>query len=456
MAETESVLLERFVATGDPAAFSEIVRRHAGLVYCACLRVLADRDKAADATQDTFLQLMRKAGEITGSIPSWLHRVAIRKAVDLIRSDSSRRRSERRYADVKQHEARSWQDLEPYVDDALDNLDEQTKDLLIQYFFEGRSMVDLAAERGLSHPTISRRIEAGVNRLRDQLRRRGVMVAAAGVSTLLSENGAQSAPTAVVQQLGKMTLLGTKIGRGSAAGAASTYVLAVSKVKVMVAAAVAVVGVGSMFAYKHLGRPPESPVPGAVVPDRSQREGVRPRAIQEPREVPPEPLSTSVPTESPPAEIETADAHQEVRASAVDEEPLGPETEAPVDEDKIDLSSPEASVRSFTKAMASGDAEAALECMLPGGIDYEDTQEILYAEPGDREYDVKVWFQSLDPDADMPVLSIKEDARGTRVAWEVTFKRECVMEGHTFYAGDTMELDATLQESDGKWLIDNI
>jgi RNA polymerase sigma factor (sigma-70 family) len=418
--------------------------------------VLADRDKAADATQDTFLQLMRKAGEITGSIPSWLHRVAIRKAIDLIRSDSSRRRSERRYADVKQREARSWQDLEPYVDQALDNLDEHTKDLLIQYFFEGRPMVDLASERGLSHPTISRRIEAGVNRLRDQLRRRGVMVAAAGVSTLLSENAAQSAPIAVVQELGKMSLLGTKIGGASASGSASAYVLAASKVKVVVAAAVAVVGVGSMFAYKHLTGPPKSPVPGAVVPDRSQRERIRPRETREAPQVPTQPPGTAVEAESPPTEIETADADQGVQAPAVGEEPPWPETQAPIEEDKIDLSSPEATVRSFTRAIASGDAEAVLQCMLPGGIDYEDIQEILYAEPGDREYEARAWFESLDPDADMPVLSVKEEERGTGVAWEVTFKRDCVVGRHTFSAGDTMELDATLQESDGKWLIDGI
>ncbi|UCG56615.1 MAG: sigma-70 family RNA polymerase sigma factor [Phycisphaerales bacterium] len=454
MAETESVLLERFAATGDAAAFSEIVRRHAGLVYCACLRVLADRDKAADATQDTFLQLMRKAGEITGSIPSWLHRVAIRKAIDLIRSDSSRRRSERRYADVKQHEARSWQDLEPHVDEALDSLDEQTKDLLIQYFFEGRSMVDLAAERGLSHPTISRRIEAGVSRLRDQLRRRGVVVAAAGVGALLSENAAQGAPAAVVQELGKMSLLGTKIGGASAAGSASTYVLAASKVKVVVAAAVAVVGVGSMFVYKHLTRPPESPAPGAVIPDRSRPERIRPQAVRELQQ--PEPPSTTVQAESPPAEIEAAEADQDVQAATVDEEPPWPETGAPVEEDKLDLSSPEATVRSFTKAIASGNAEAALACMLPGGIDYEDIQEILYAEPGDREYDMKLWFESLDPDAEMSILSTEGTEHHTTVVWEVTFKKDFEMGGRTLSAGETMELDAGLVESDGKWLIDGI
>ena len=49
MSESETILLRRFAATGDPEAFSEIVRRHAGLVYGACLRVLADKDRTKTA-----------------------------------------------------------------------------------------------------------------------------------------------------------------------------------------------------------------------------------------------------------------------------------------------------------------------------------------------------------------------------------------------------------------------
>jgi DNA-directed RNA polymerase specialized sigma24 family protein len=68
MVESESALLRRFADGGDAGAFAEIVRRYAGLVYGTCLRVLADADKAADATQETFFQLMKKADAITGSL----------------------------------------------------------------------------------------------------------------------------------------------------------------------------------------------------------------------------------------------------------------------------------------------------------------------------------------------------------------------------------------------------
>jgi DNA-directed RNA polymerase specialized sigma24 family protein len=68
MVESESALLQRFVDSRDARAFAEIVRRYAGPVYGACLRVLADTDQAADATQETFFQLVRKAGKVRGSL----------------------------------------------------------------------------------------------------------------------------------------------------------------------------------------------------------------------------------------------------------------------------------------------------------------------------------------------------------------------------------------------------
>ena len=98
MLDAEKVLLRRFVNQGDPEAFLEIVTQYAGWVYSACHRVLDDADKAADAAQETFLQLLRNSGRISESLPGWLHRAATRLAIDRLRRDDSRRRRETRYA----------------------------------------------------------------------------------------------------------------------------------------------------------------------------------------------------------------------------------------------------------------------------------------------------------------------------------------------------------------------
>ena len=94
MLKSEAILLQRFLKNKDSQAFSQIVKRYEGLVYSASLRVLNNQAKAADATQDTFLQLLRHANKITGSLAGWLHRVATRKAVDIARKDSRTSKSQ--------------------------------------------------------------------------------------------------------------------------------------------------------------------------------------------------------------------------------------------------------------------------------------------------------------------------------------------------------------------------
>ncbi|MCU0916467.1 MAG: hypothetical protein MUC88_18165 [Planctomycetes bacterium] len=240
MAESERVLLQRFVETNDGEAFAQIIHRHASLVYGTCLRVLADADQAADATQETFFQLVKKAHEVRGSLGGWLHRVAARKAVDLVRADSIRRRREDRHAE----------------------------------------------------------------------------------------------------------------------------------------------------------------------------------ALPETRTVERTPF-------------------------------------------QLDLSSPETTVRSFTRAWVSGDPESILACWLPTAGDYEDVRRAACADPNDpgqKQYaEGKRWFQSLDPDAEMPIVSTEQTADGgTKVVWRVTLKKDATAGNQTFRAGDTHDIEVTLRRAGDSWLIDNM
>jgi RNA polymerase sigma factor (sigma-70 family) len=293
MFENESILLQRFTRTGDSEAFSELVRRHAGLVYGACLRVLADKDRASDVAQDTFFQLLRSAHSVTGSLPNWLHRVATRKAIDLIRRDSSRRQRETQYAAHIPREVTKWQDLSPYVDEVLNELDDETRRVLIQHFFEGRTTKDIAAGQGFSQPTVSRRIESGVTRLREKLHKRGIIITVGALVTLLVENAVQAAPAVVLKELGKMALVGTQAAVASGAGTAASAsgagakaaggVLAGVKAKIVTAVAVTALGVGSVITYQQITSPPkqtDKPVAEEVSPFYS---GKSPKTVRSSR-----------------------------------------------------------------------------------------------------------------------------------------------------------------------------
>lgn len=283
MAETEAVLLRRFVRSGDAEAFAEIIRRYAGLVYSAALRVLADVDRASDVAQETFLQLAKDGGTVTGSLPGWLHRVATHKAIDQVRRDATRRHRESEYMAARPHEAADWREISPYVDEGLNLLDPQLRNILILHFLEGRSTREIARTQGLSQATISRRIEAGVEQLRAGLRRRGILVAAGALGILLGENAVQAAPPVLLTELGKIALISGSLSASTGAAGASvglnalaTSTLAAVKanvVAVAVAAAV-IIGAGSVFTYRQVTETSKRPAEAPVEPAGSAAGGI--------------------------------------------------------------------------------------------------------------------------------------------------------------------------------------
>jgi RNA polymerase sigma-70 factor (ECF subfamily) len=64
---------------GDRAAFEGLYRAHVGRVYALCLRMTADRVRAEELTQDTFVQAWRRLASFRGesAFGSWLHRIAV-------------------------------------------------------------------------------------------------------------------------------------------------------------------------------------------------------------------------------------------------------------------------------------------------------------------------------------------------------------------------------------------
>jgi RNA polymerase sigma factor (sigma-70 family) len=98
MEESDRVLLQRLVHQGDTEAFAAIMSQYAGMVYSTGLRVLGNDAQAADVTQETFFDFLKSARHLTGSLGSWLHQVATRRAIDLIRQNASRRQREHAYA----------------------------------------------------------------------------------------------------------------------------------------------------------------------------------------------------------------------------------------------------------------------------------------------------------------------------------------------------------------------
>lgn len=75
--------LVALAASGDDAAFSELVRIHQHEVYTVALRMVTDRDLAYDVAQDAFVRAWRAIGQFRGDakFSTWMHRIAVNTAL---------------------------------------------------------------------------------------------------------------------------------------------------------------------------------------------------------------------------------------------------------------------------------------------------------------------------------------------------------------------------------------
>jgi RNA polymerase sigma factor (sigma-70 family) len=208
---SDIALLERFSHQRDETAFAELVRRYAGMVYAACFRVLHDKQLAEDAVQETFLRLLRRPESVQVSVGGWLHKTATQHAIDVCRSESTRRKRERAHAEKEVEllgEQSSWKEISNTVDEALLELPEEDRDLLVQHFILSRPQKEIAQERNASVATVCRRVNDALERLRAVLQRRNISVSAiALVGDFLATHGTDAVSPTLQQALGKMTMV---------------------------------------------------------------------------------------------------------------------------------------------------------------------------------------------------------------------------------------------------------
>ena len=97
VADSDALLVRR-AQGGDDVAFAEVYRRHVGRVYAVCLRLVRERGRAEELTQDAFVRCWERLGQYRGesAFGTWLYRLA----VNLILAQRQSRGGERVWYDA--------------------------------------------------------------------------------------------------------------------------------------------------------------------------------------------------------------------------------------------------------------------------------------------------------------------------------------------------------------------
>lgn len=169
-----ATLVER-CAAGDREAFGVLYDSLAPVVYGICRRVLRNDGIAADTSQEVMLELWTKSSSYApghGTVHAWAATVAHRRAVDWVRSESSRRDREHR----SYHEPRETES----VDDGLLRSDEASRvqsclgeltalenESLSAAYYGGRTYSEVAQHLSAPLATVKSRIRSALSRLRN-------------------------------------------------------------------------------------------------------------------------------------------------------------------------------------------------------------------------------------------------------------------------------------------------
>jgi len=222
-------LLREYAEQGSEAAFAELVRRYMNLVYATSLRLAnGDAALAEDVTQTVFTDLARKAEELRShsTLAGWLHTSAYYATAKAIRGEQRRRRREQEASIMNETTTAEtddcWMQMRPVLDEAVNRLGETERNALLLRFFQEKSYREIGASLGLSEDATRMRIERGLEKLRDQFARRGVVATAALLTSTLGARAASTvAPAKLAAQVVRKSLLDA--GTIKAGGVAAKY-----------------------------------------------------------------------------------------------------------------------------------------------------------------------------------------------------------------------------------------
>lgn len=163
---------------GDQAAFSELVRLHQDEVFTLALRLVADRELAADISQEAFVRAWRALPNFRGDakFSTWMHRITVNVAW------TQRRKQKRHQADpidesfvepvaesISPERAAESAAIQSQLREALRDLPKPTRTVVVLKDVYGWTHGEIADHLGISVTAAKVRLHRGRKHLRDRL-----------------------------------------------------------------------------------------------------------------------------------------------------------------------------------------------------------------------------------------------------------------------------------------------
>ncbi len=171
--ETATLLGE--IAAGDRAAFRTLYEATAPKLFAVAMRILKDTQKSADAVQDAYLQIWRRAAQYDvekGAVEAWMVSIVRFRAIDIAR----RERTQSEYIEGNFVEELETVSMPANADgtpetmialrDCLERIGGDQRRALLEVHFNGYTGEEFAARHQIPVGTIKSRVRRGLQSLR--------------------------------------------------------------------------------------------------------------------------------------------------------------------------------------------------------------------------------------------------------------------------------------------------
>lgn len=164
------------IANGDSKSFESLLLKYQDLVYGYCVKMLKDKQKAEDCTQDTWMKVIHNAPHYkpTGSVKSWIMSIARNRVIDEFRA-------QKRWTDLDDADWNSIEDTQEDMESlfaenqkneqfkqAFSELPENQKVVLTMILVEELSQSEVAVKLN----TTVGAVKAGLFRAREALKKK--------------------------------------------------------------------------------------------------------------------------------------------------------------------------------------------------------------------------------------------------------------------------------------------
>ena len=150
----------RRVLSGDTHAFANLVDRHKAMVFSLALKILKNREEAEEVAQDAFVKAYQSLASFRGGakFSTWLYRIVYNTSISRLRKsvpetiDLDKVSLNNGFEDVSgdAYQALKEEDRKKYLDMVLDKLDPEENFLITLYYYEEKSLDEIAEISELS------------------------------------------------------------------------------------------------------------------------------------------------------------------------------------------------------------------------------------------------------------------------------------------------------------------